>query len=420
MLKISECSVSATTTIANSGDASALASCATFSGSIAVATGTWGDLALNDIQAITGTLVAYNVTELSGLSADSLEEVGTFELEGLTVLMSLNFPKLSKVGGIEWANLPALSQLSFTSGINEASSVRIQNTFLSSLDGIELEEVDDLFVANNNYMQDVSVGITHVNNALTLSGNGDELKVSFPILEWAQNITLRNVSTISMPSLSSLNGSLGLYGNKVESLDFANLTTVDGSLSIVGNGNLANISIDRLSKVGGGFQIVDNPRINDLSFPTLESVGGALDFSGNFSSVSLDSIADVRGAFNLQSTENICETCAHFRNLTGAGAAIKGKFQCAGRQASPAGADATPTGSGVCASSSANATVTASASATAEASSSSTAGASASADGTGASATETAEASNGAGSGVAVGFGGVLGAGLLLAFGVPL
>ncbi|GME65800.1 hypothetical protein GTA08_BOTSDO01114 [Neofusicoccum parvum] len=287
-------------------------------------------------------------------------------------------------------------------------------------------------------MQDVSVGITHVNNALTLSGNGDELKVSFPILEWAQNITLRNVSTISMPSLSSLNGSLGLYGNKVESLDFANLTTVDGSLSIVGNGNLANISIDRLSKVGGGFQIVDNPRINDLSFPTLESVGGALDFSGNFSrhfppsptkpsprantasSVSLDSIADVRGAFNLQSTENICETCAHFRNLTGAGAAIKGKFQCAGRQASPAGADATPTGSGVCASSSANATVTASASATAAASSSSTAGASASADGTGASATETAEASNGAGSGVAAGIGGVLGAGLLLAFGVPL
>ncbi|EOD52332.1 putative gpi-anchored cell wall organization protein ecm33 protein [Neofusicoccum parvum UCRNP2] len=255
-------------------------------------------------------------------------------------------------------------------------------------------------------MQDVSVGITHVNNALTLSANGDELKVSFPILEWAQNITLRNVSTISMPSLSSLNGSLGLYGNKVESLDFANLKTVDGSLSIVGSDNLANISIDSLSKVGGGFQIVDNPRISDLSFPALD--------------VSLDSIADVRGAFNLQSTENICETCAHFRNLTGAGAAIKGKFQCAGRQASPAGADATPTGSGVCASSSANATVTASASATAEASSSSTAGASASADGTGASATETAEASNGAGSGVAVGFGGVLGAGLLLAFGVPL
>ncbi|KAI6805444.1 hypothetical protein KC358_g14342, partial [Hortaea werneckii] len=46
------CSVSATTTIQNGGDASAIASCSTFSGSIAIATSVGGDINMDGIQKI--------------------------------------------------------------------------------------------------------------------------------------------------------------------------------------------------------------------------------------------------------------------------------------------------------------------------------------------------------------------------------
>lgn len=124
---------------------------------------------------------------------------------------------------------------------------------------------------------------TNINEALTLSANGDELKASFPNLEWAYNMTFRNVSSISTPSLASLNGSLGFYGDSIKSYEAANLTKVGGSLSFVGNGQLANVSLDALEKVSGGFQIADNPKLENASFPALQSVGGALDFSGNLS-----------------------------------------------------------------------------------------------------------------------------------------
>lgn len=272
------CSVSATTTI--SSGATGLSSCSTFTGSIAIATDAT-TISLDGVQKIDGDLIATNATALTSFSADSLEEVDTFHLDQLTVLGSLTFPKLTKVGAIEWSSLPALSELSFTSGVKEADTVNIQNTFLSSLDGIALKEVSTFFIANNKYLKDITVQFTSIKDALTLSANADDLQASFPNLEWAYNMTFRNVSTISTPSLASLNGSLGFYGDSIKSYEAANLTTVGGSLSFVGNGQLANISLDALEKVSGGFQIADNPKLHNASFPALETVGGALDFSGN-------------------------------------------------------------------------------------------------------------------------------------------
>ncbi|KAK0654048.1 Protein ecm33 [Lasiodiplodia hormozganensis] len=336
------CSVSATTTI--STGATGLSSCSTFTGSIAIATDAT-TVSLDGVQKIDGDLIATNATALTSLSADSLEEVDTFHLDQLTVLGSLTFPKLTKVGAIEWSSLPALSELSFTSGVKEADTVNIQNTFLSSLDGIALKEVSTFFIANNKYLKDITVQFTSIKDALTLSANADDLQASFPNLEWAYNMTFRNVSTISTPSLASLNGSLGFYGDSIKSYEAANLTTVGGSLSFVGNGQLTNISLDALEKVSGGFQIADNPKLHNASFPALETVGGALDFSGNLTDVSLESLKDVRGAFNIQSESNIDDVCTHFKSLSGNSNVIKGKFQCAGSQSNPGGADTTPTGS---------------------------------------------------------------------------
>ncbi|KAF2086140.1 GPI-anchored cell wall organization protein Ecm33 [Saccharata proteae CBS 121410] len=341
----SSCSIASTTTISQAAEASAFSACSTFSGSIAIATGASGDFAINGVKEITGSLYANNVSQLTSLSGDSLTYISNFELHDMTIMATLNFPQLSSVDTIDWSGLQALSGLSFSTGVTQANTVNIQNTFLSTLDGIDLKTVDTFYLANNQYLEDVTVQFTHIGQALTLSANGESLQASFPNLEWAYNMTFRNVSTISTPSLATLNGSLGFYGDKFKTYSAPNLTDVGGSLSFIGNGNLDNLTLPQLEKVSGGFQIADNPYLKqNLSFPALTTVGGALDFSGNFSGVSMPNLTDVRGGFNIQSSEDIDDTCSEFSDMHGSGKVIKGEYQCAGSQNNPGGADTTPTG----------------------------------------------------------------------------
>lgn len=72
-----------------------------------------------------------------------------------------------------------------------------------------------------------------------------------------------------------------------------------------------------------------------------------------FPSIDLPKLEDVRGAFNIQSEEDIADQCTAFKKEAGEGKTIKGKFQCAGKQSNPGGADTKPssTGSGSSASS---------------------------------------------------------------------
>ncbi|TKA81538.1 hypothetical protein B0A49_00452 [Cryomyces minteri] len=343
----SSCSA-ATKTIQNAGDASALAACQTFTGTIAIATGTTDNIALDGIRKIQGSLIADNVTQLTQMSGSSLETItDTFDLNGLTILSTLNFPRLTNVNTIRWEALPALQGLSFTTGVQTAASVTIQNTQLNSLTGINLQVVDTFFIANNPYLNQMALQLGNISTSLTLEANGRNLSAVFPNLQWAFNMTFRNCSTVSIPSLASVNGSMGFYSNELTSLIGPNLTSVGGSLSFVSNTMLTNISLPKLTTIGGGFQIANNTELKSIDgFPSLKTIGGALDFNGNFSNVSLPAISDIRGAFNMQSTGDITDACNNFKSLSGQNNVIKGKFTCAGSQVKPGGAGTTPTSSG--------------------------------------------------------------------------
>ena len=230
-------------------------------------------------------MIADNVTQITQLSAGSLETIGdSFNLNGLTILSTLNFPRLTDVDTIDWTALPALQGLSFTTGVQKASSLSIQNTQLNSLDGINLQTVDNVLIANNNYLEEITMQLGNITTALAIEANGRNVSANFPNLEWAFNITLRNVSSIRFPSLASLNGSLGFYSNFFDTVSAPNLTSVGGSLSFVSNEDLANASFPLLKTVGGGLQVANNTAIEDINgFQALETVGGALDFYGNFS-----------------------------------------------------------------------------------------------------------------------------------------
>jgi hypothetical protein len=71
---------------------------------------------------------------------------------------------------------------------------------------------------------------------------------------------------------------------------------------------------------------------------------------------------DVRGAMNLQSSEQINDVCDHFKPLSSSNNVIKGPYTCAGERANPRGQgtlqDGTSSGSGGGSSSSDNAAPT--------------------------------------------------------------
>lgn len=321
-------------TLQNSGDAMALSSCSTIKGSIAIDSGTTDNINLAGVTMIEADLIADNVTGLGSLSAPDLEEIGgRFDLNGLTILSTLSFPKLAKVDTISWIALPALQGLTFSNtGVQEVNMLTIDNTELASLDGINLQVADTIYIGNNRFLDSVNMQLGNVTESLTFTNNGADLVAEFPNLIWAYNITIRNLSSVAVPSLASVNGSLGFYGNTFMNFSAPNLTDVGGSLAFVSNDQLSNITLPELTTVGGGFQIANNSALEQINgFPKLATVGGALEFTGAFTAVELPELGDVRGAFTLLSTGDITSACDTFQGQAGSASAIKGTFTCTGQ-----------------------------------------------------------------------------------------
>ncbi|KAH7401628.1 hypothetical protein BKA66DRAFT_508123 [Pyrenochaeta sp. MPI-SDFR-AT-0127] len=330
------CSASATLTVQNAGDATALATCSTFSGSIAVATGTTDDIALNGIKKLSGNLVATDNANIKRISANDLETLdGELHLEGLTRLYGVDFPKLKNIDSIKWSALPNLQTIGFTAEVEEAKKVDIQNTGLRSLKGINIEEVETLFIANNGYINEITMQLGNVSDSLTLADNNENVKVELPNLIWATNLTFRFCGSVSVPSLETLNGSLGLYNNGFETFSAPNLTSIGEALAVVANEKLSNLTFPALTKITDNLQLANNSALLEVAgFPELENIGGAFDLSGNMSKVETPKLEFVKGAFNLQSTDNVTSACSFYKSMKDK-KNIQGLFVCVGKVEDP-------------------------------------------------------------------------------------
>lgn len=339
------CSIQGTTTVQNAGDASAFATCTKFTGNIAVATGTSDPLDFGNLGMLEGDLVANSATSLNTISANSLTEItGNFSLIENTVLANLNFAQLTKCGTINWITLPALQ--SITANVQQVSNLYIQDTQLGSLDGISLKTADTIWIAQNNFLSNLTMQLTNVTGGIQIQENGGQspTNVMFPNLKSTYNATFRNCSSVTMPSLEVVNTTLGFFSGGMEMMTFPNLTNT-GSLTATDNEQLNNMSFPKLKQITGGLTVGNNPLLKMMDgFASLTTITGALDMNGNFTSVALPAIHDIRGAFNLQSSGDISSNCTKFKGESGSSNVIKGKFTCAGKQSSPGGAGTTPTG----------------------------------------------------------------------------
>lgn len=244
-----------------------------------------GTLTLDGVERITGDLTCINATQLTSLSADRLAIIGgRFNLEELQILSTLAFDSLSEVLTIRWIALPALQSLAFNLGVSRVTNILVSNTGLTSLDGLDLETVGIMQIDNNRYLSTVDVNnMRNVTESISFAANSRTLAIRLPNLESAANMTFRNVSDVQVPSLTSVEGSIGFYSNTFESIALPNLTETGGALVFQDGIGLSNISVPQITQVGAALNINNNPDLQIIDgFPELRVVVGALDFSGVF------------------------------------------------------------------------------------------------------------------------------------------
>jgi len=335
------CSSSNGLQIQNQGDADGLGSCTSFTGSITVAPQTSGKINIPTVRRITGDFVVDGATNVTSVTANSLQSIGgKFTLNNIQLLTEVSFPELTSVGDLNFLGLPNLATLGFAKNIQQVKSLNIQNTFLSSLTGINLQNVNSITITNNRMLQSLSFQVTKVAGTIILEGNGDRFNAEFPNLETAQNFTIRTCAGISIPSLKNVTGTLGFYENSVETISAVNLTAVGQTLAVNANPKLTNVSMPILKTIGGGFQVQNNTALKEVEFPAVQTIGGAFDFYGSLDKVSLPGLKDCRGGFNLQSSGEV--DCAPFKAQASSNGVIKGVFKCYNKVSNPGNAKNDP------------------------------------------------------------------------------
>jgi aspartate 1-decarboxylase len=275
-------------TINSTADATTLASsCTTFTGNIVIGTGATGAIDLTGITQLKGDLVAEDNEALTAITSNLNAISGAFRLHNLIGLSTLQFESLKSVGSIDWATLSQLDTLTFgTPGITTASSIVIGDTFLSSLDGIDVTSLDVLNINNCHRLQTLDLPLTNLSTTFDLQANGaaNNLKVTLNDLTWIANMSVQDTAQFLVPALEVVNGSIRFDNNLFESFTAPNLTSVQtGDISFVSNNGLTNISFPELTSMGGGLLIANNTKLIDIDgFNELKTVGGAIKLRGNF------------------------------------------------------------------------------------------------------------------------------------------
>lgn len=330
---VSSCSFE-TTTLTASADLSALSSCSAVEGDIVINGTSLTSVSLTGVQYVYGSILIQNDDVLTSFTADSISVVeGSIDIQACTALDTLSFAALATVGSINFVSIPELSTLTLTTGISEINSLIISNTGLEKLDGFQVSSLDTFNLNNNKDLTSITANLETVNTALEVSYNSDDVEVTFDNLVWANNITFRDVGSISMSSLQTVNSTLIFDSNTVTDIELPLLTKIGSSLSISNNDELETMEFKNLTSIGGGFEIANNSALETIDgFDSLTTVGGAIIFIGNFTNASLPSLKKVSGGVTIESSGDL--DCDSFNALDKKGSIQGNSYVCKGASTS--------------------------------------------------------------------------------------
>merc|ERR1739847_50421 len=133
---------------------------------------------------------------------------------------------------------------------------------------------------------------------------------------------------ISLPSLTEVGGTLGIYYNDaLADISLPSLTEVGGWLAINRNAALAGISLPSLTEVGKELGIGTNAALTGISLPFLTEIGGYLEIAENaaLADLALPLLTEVVGG-DLEITRNDALADISLPSLTEVGGSVKGFF----------------------------------------------------------------------------------------------
>jgi len=298
-----------------------------------------------------GSIIVANAAALVRLSSSTISSItGTFNMTDLNSLSSLDFPSLRSVDSINWVSLDQLPGVTFGSdGVTKVSKILISDTFIGSLDGLNVASVDDLDINNNRKLVSWDSDLVNVTSALKLQNNGaGAMMVNMPKLKMAASLEIRNVKEFNVNALAKI-GSLRFEENdKMESFTAPNATSVD-EVSFTDNEILTNITFPKISSMNGALTIQNNTALETIDgFPKLETIKGTLIFRGDFTEAELPALENVFGKGTITSTGDITDSCKAFQKLIDNGGIQGDDSSCTSdnQSANEGGDDGTSNGGG--------------------------------------------------------------------------
>lgn len=286
---------------------------------------------LGRIQNIYGNFIIENSDNIVNIKAQNLITIShDFILKSLTSLINVDTPLLKKVKSIDWQILPILGAVSLHKDILIHKNIIISDTSLANIDQFSnVKEVDIFNINNNRFLEVIKSNIKTVNIQFTIHANARDVELKMPNLESAQNLTIRDTSSIYLPNLQHVQSSFQIIENLITSLDVSNLQYVGGTLGLIENHQLTKANFNNVSEVQGGLMIAHNNKLDKINFfQSLRQIGGAIHFEGKFSETSFQNLKLVKGSAFIKSSSENLDCSQWITSINGRSIIRGGKVKC--------------------------------------------------------------------------------------------
>lgn len=283
------------------------------------------------LRSVQGSIFIENCSALVKIEGHKLERIRqTFSLRSLTSLVSIDLSSLKDVRVINWKVLPILNEALISNEVNGLSSLTISDTALPIIEGFKnVEDVDVFEINNNRYLESVKANIKHVRQKLSVHANARETELEMPRLISAENITVRDTSSVYFPKLEEVGSSLEFIQNHFTELRISSLKTVGGTLGIIDNGNLKLANFNNVTDIQGGLMVANNTRLEKIDFfSKLRQIGGAIYFEGKFNDTDFPQLKLVKGSAFVKTNSGSMDCSKWTTPKSGRSIVRGGKISC--------------------------------------------------------------------------------------------
>lgn len=251
------------------------------------------------LKKIQGSVFIENCSNIVKIEGHKLEKIGQiFMLRSLTSLVSIDLSNLREATIVDWKVLPILNEALLSNDLGGLKSLTISDTSLPVIEGFKnVEDVDIFEINNNRFLESVKANIKYVRQKLSVHANARETELQMPKLLSAENITVRDTSSVDFPRLEEVGSSLEFIQNHFAELRLSSLKTIGGTLGIIDNTNLRLADFNNVTDIQGGLMIANNTKLEKIDFfSNLRQIGGAIYFEGKFSDTDFPQLKLVKGS----------------------------------------------------------------------------------------------------------------------------